>query len=334
MRAVERGLSHAGRAACALCRGRGQRRRSRAAHGVPRRFHRARPRARARDRSQLLGLLRHRRDAGAGPSGAVADRIGFARSLLLAYVLQAAAVATPIVTADPLWLALSSIVVGAFTPGITTLVLGRVRELVPHDAALQRSAWGIATIGFAAGQGGGAYLFSYLFARSQSYALLFEIGVAAIAAALVINLAASLRDTRRLAPALTRSRRATLRVRQSAGRGPVLAISAFRYRAERLCSLASNKFAPRDVQAAEKAQAKHCCARIGCEMIDQLVPWTKRQGVAADLPEPCSGAATAMKKPFRGAFFILAIALVMSVFIVIGLVVIAASDGPGLQRTP
>jgi predicted MFS family arabinose efflux permease len=129
-------------------------------------------------------------------SGAVADRIGFARALVLAYVLQMAAVATPIVTTDPLWLALSSIVVGAFTPGITTLVLGRVRELVPHDAALQRSAWGIATIGFAAGQGGGAYLFSYLFAQSQSYVLLFEIGVAAIAASLLIDLAASMRSAR------------------------------------------------------------------------------------------------------------------------------------------
>ncbi|MBV8650627.1 MAG: YbfB/YjiJ family MFS transporter [Alphaproteobacteria bacterium] len=126
-------------------------------------------------------------------SGAVADRIGFARALVLAYLLQMAAVATPIVTTDPLWFALSSVVVGAFTPGITTLVLGRVRELVPHDAALQRSAWGIATIGFAAGQGGGAYFFSYLFAQSQSYVLLFEIGVAAIAASLVIDLAASVR---------------------------------------------------------------------------------------------------------------------------------------------
>ncbi len=134
-------------------------------------------------------------------SGAIADRIGFARALLVAYVLQGAAVAVPIVSGDPIWLAASSIVVGAFTPGITTLVLGRVRELVPHDAALQRSAWGIATIGFAAGQGGGAYLFSFLFARSQSYVLLFEIGVAAIAMALAINLVASMRDARRLARA-------------------------------------------------------------------------------------------------------------------------------------
>jgi predicted MFS family arabinose efflux permease len=129
-------------------------------------------------------------------SGGVADRIGFRPALLLAYLVQAASVAVPIVASGPVALGLSSFVVGAFTPGITTLVLGRLRELVPLDPLRQRAAWGIATIAFAAGQGSGAYLFSYLFARTASYVVLFEIGVAAIALALAIDLVAGRRRSR------------------------------------------------------------------------------------------------------------------------------------------
>jgi predicted MFS family arabinose efflux permease len=129
-------------------------------------------------------------------SGSIADRIGFRPALLLAYLVQAAAVAVPVVTSDPVLLALSSVVVGAFTPGITTLVLGRLRELVPADAHRQRTAWGIATIAFAVGQGGGAYLFSYIFARTSSYVVLFEIGAAMIALALALDLMGMLRGGR------------------------------------------------------------------------------------------------------------------------------------------
>ena len=48
----------------------------------------------------------------------------------LALLLQAVAVLLPGVTAAPAALALSSLVVGAFVPGIVPLVLGRVHELV------------------------------------------------------------------------------------------------------------------------------------------------------------------------------------------------------------
>ena len=82
------------------------------------------------------------RRVGPALSGGVADRIGFRPALLLAYLVQAAAVAAPIVASGPLALAVSSFVVGAFTPGITTLVLGRLRELVPLDPLRQRAAWG------------------------------------------------------------------------------------------------------------------------------------------------------------------------------------------------
>ena len=68
----------------------------------------------------------------------LADRAGFRPALHLAYYLIAlAVVALALSTATPT-LVTSSGVVGGFTTGIVTFVLGRVHELVPHDAARQR----------------------------------------------------------------------------------------------------------------------------------------------------------------------------------------------------
>src|SRR6476660_4544040 len=63
-------------------------------------------------------------------SGHLADRIGFGPALRLAYLIQAVAVALPAFSAGSLSLIISSVVVGAFTPGIVPLVLGRVHELL------------------------------------------------------------------------------------------------------------------------------------------------------------------------------------------------------------
>ncbi len=128
----------------------------------------------------------------AGPvlAGLLADRIGFGPALRLALMIQAAAVALPIVTANALGLALSSLVVGAAVPGIVPLVLGRVLELVPDDAERQRAAWSVTTMAFALGQAAGAYGLSFLFARGGRYTTLFTVGAAALALALVIDLAA------------------------------------------------------------------------------------------------------------------------------------------------
>ncbi|MGH7415139.1 MAG: YbfB/YjiJ family MFS transporter, partial [Candidatus Rokuibacteriota bacterium] len=121
-------------------------------------------------------------------AGAGADRIGFGLALRLALVVQAAAVALPAVTADPLWLVVSSLVIGAAVPGIVPLVLGRVHELLPHDPEGQRGAWSVTTMAFALGQAAGAYGFSFLFAGGGSYPTLFALAAGAMALALVINL--------------------------------------------------------------------------------------------------------------------------------------------------
>jgi hypothetical protein len=68
-------------------------------------------------------------------------------------------------------------------------VLGRVHELIPHDSQAQKAAWSGATAAFALGQAGAAYGFSFLFAETGGYAMLFALGAAALILALAIDLA-------------------------------------------------------------------------------------------------------------------------------------------------
>jgi predicted MFS family arabinose efflux permease len=130
----------------------------------------------------------------AGPlaSGFIADRIGFRLALRLSFVLQAIAVLVPAFGPSEIALMLSSLVVGAFTPGIVALVLGRVHELLPHAPAQQKAAWSKATTSFAVLQAVAAYGMSYLFAQTGGhYATLFAIAAAALALALLIDLLAA-----------------------------------------------------------------------------------------------------------------------------------------------
>jgi predicted MFS family arabinose efflux permease len=120
-------------------------------------------------------------------AGHLADRIGFVWALRLAFGVQAVAVALAVLPAGPLGLALSSLVIGAFVPGVVPLVLGRVHELAPPEHT--RAAWSLATIAFAVGQAAGAYGLSWLFAGTGDYGLLFGLGAATILLALLIDLA-------------------------------------------------------------------------------------------------------------------------------------------------
>ncbi len=127
----------------------------------------------------------------AGPllAGGLADRIGFTAALRIVFAAQIAAVALPAFTASPSWLALSAAIAGAATPGIVPLVLGRVHDLLPDDAAAQRVVWSWTTIAFALFQAGGAYFDAFLFARGGGYRALFALGAGALALALVLDLA-------------------------------------------------------------------------------------------------------------------------------------------------
>jgi predicted MFS family arabinose efflux permease len=128
--------------------------------------------------------------------GAVADRIGFRASLLATFVLQAVAVALLAVSDHWTALLVSSLAVGAATPGVVPLALGRVRELVPGDAHGQQAAWSIATITFSTGQAAGAYGFAFLLGSEGSYALLFALGAVPFVLALAIEMVTERRTCR------------------------------------------------------------------------------------------------------------------------------------------
>ena len=121
--------------------------------------------------------------------GLLADRIGFRSALRLGFALQAAAVTIPAFIPRAPWLLASSVVMGAFTPGIVPLVLGRIQELLAHHSAAQKAAaWSKATTSFALLQALTAYSMSYLlFASGGDYAKLFEVGALAIACALALD---------------------------------------------------------------------------------------------------------------------------------------------------
>jgi predicted MFS family arabinose efflux permease len=137
----------------------------------------------------LLGI-----GAMAGPllSGIASDRFGVKPALRAAFLLQAASVGVLAVTSAGTVLVISSLIIGAFIPGISALTLSRVRELTPGDARHQKAAWSFCTIVWAIGQAAAAYGFSYIFASTGGgYSLLFAISAAAIGLAFVIELAIS-----------------------------------------------------------------------------------------------------------------------------------------------
>ncbi|TDQ97548.1 YbfB/YjiJ family MFS transporter [Paraburkholderia silvatlantica] len=127
--------------------------------------------------------------------GHVADRAGFGPALRAAYLVQAAAVAIPALGLfGPAGLMVSAVLVGAFTPGIVPLVLGRVNELLAHHPSAVKNAWTRATTSFAVMQAVAAYGLSFVFSSSGgNYLVLFAIGAAALVLALCVDLFIALR---------------------------------------------------------------------------------------------------------------------------------------------
>jgi len=123
--------------------------------------------------------------------GTLGDRIGFGAMLRLALAVQVTAVGLAAFTTGLGWLALSAFVIGAFTPGIVPVVLGRIRELIPDDPYAQSSAWIKTTIAFAIGQAGGAYGLSHVFALA-GYQPIYLVGLAALALALSLDFVTAL----------------------------------------------------------------------------------------------------------------------------------------------
>ena len=114
--------------------------------------------------------------AACGPvaGGAVADRFGFRRTLRGAVLVQAVAILLPALLPVLPVVALSGVLVGALTPGVPPLVLGRAVELAGAERA--RRTWATATIGYAACQGVAAWAVALAFAATGLYWPLFIAG--------------------------------------------------------------------------------------------------------------------------------------------------------------
>lgn len=121
-------------------------------------------------------------------AGRLGDQVGFRSALGVVLAIEVLAIGLPSISENPIALGVSSILVGAFVPGVVPLVLGRLHEMIPADDA-RRKAWGRATMAFATGQAVGGLLFSFIFAqRGGGYPLLFVFGAATLAIALVITM--------------------------------------------------------------------------------------------------------------------------------------------------
>ncbi|MGF6633100.1 putative MFS family arabinose efflux permease [Paraburkholderia sp. MM6662-R1] len=123
-------------------------------------------------------------------AGHLADRAGFGRALRVAYLVQAVAVAIPAAGLfGSAGLMVSAFVVGAFTPGIVPLALGRVNELLAHHPSAVKGAWSRATTSFAVMQALAAYGLSFVFSSSGgNYLVLYAIGAVALLLALAVDL--------------------------------------------------------------------------------------------------------------------------------------------------
>lgn len=110
-------------------------------------------------------------------TGRLADRIGFQRAIRICLVIELLGVLAVRIDHSTAPLVVSAVVVGAMTPGFPPLILGRLQAV---RGRLEPSAvWGLATIAFAIAQAIGAYGLSFLYARTASYALLFDLALAA-----------------------------------------------------------------------------------------------------------------------------------------------------------
>jgi predicted MFS family arabinose efflux permease len=117
-------------------------------------------------------------------AGRVADQIGVAYAVRAALMTSFVCVGVLVIWNSAPALLVSSLLVGACVPGVPALVSARTQELVPAEVNAKRAVWAKATLYFAIGQAGGAYLLSYAFSRSGgSYLVVFAIGTAALALA-------------------------------------------------------------------------------------------------------------------------------------------------------
>lgn len=119
-------------------------------------------------------------------AGRLADRIGFGPALVITLLVQIPAIAIPSLTALPMALGISSFLTGAAVPGVVSLVLGRLHELIEHRE-MHKAAWGLATATFATGQAAAGYGYAYgLSISGEDYQVVFASGAVAMFLSLIM----------------------------------------------------------------------------------------------------------------------------------------------------
>ncbi|WP_374634835.1 YbfB/YjiJ family MFS transporter, partial [Ferrovibrio sp.] len=107
-------------------------------------------------------------------AGLMAEKLGFQRAVVVCFFIKAVGLLLPVLSTARPSLAVSAMLVGALTPGISAITSGRVAELV--GAARHRMVWGWMTTAFAVAQAASAYGLGFLFTVTHSYLLLYLIG--------------------------------------------------------------------------------------------------------------------------------------------------------------
>ena len=121
--------------------------------------------------------------------GRVADRFGFLPTLALGYAVMAGAVALPLINDSSFALDLSAIGVGAIGLGGVMLAAGAIAGMVPPERLA--ADWGVATMAYAVMQALTAAGFSHLFHVTDSFLLLFGIGVVALVGSAILVISAA-----------------------------------------------------------------------------------------------------------------------------------------------
>ncbi|WP_430398958.1 YbfB/YjiJ family MFS transporter [Ferrovibrio sp.] len=117
-------------------------------------------------------------------AGFTAEKLGFHRALIIAFLLKSFGIFLPLLSTSVPALMLSPFLAGAFAPGISAILSGRVAELV--GLTRHRQVWGWMTVAVGAAQACGGYSLSYLFTQTHSYMLQFLIGGTALAIGAVL----------------------------------------------------------------------------------------------------------------------------------------------------
>ena len=124
--------------------------------------------------------------AAIGPlvTGYLGDTFGLKRSLILSFLLKALGVGLPLLDTSITSLVLSSFLVGAFTPGIVTLISTYTLECV--GVSRHTKAWSMMTLSFAVSQAVVGYIMAFVIADFSTYLPLFLVSSLALLVAMAL----------------------------------------------------------------------------------------------------------------------------------------------------